>query len=82
MISIVKILKKLNINNEVKKIIYKILQKSLAPVEKRYNNINELLEDINSLKDINRGSPTSVVDLNNSNRVSKRIKFNNNLPKL
>jgi calcium-dependent protein kinase len=82
MISIVKILKKLNINNEVKKIIYTILQKSLAPVEQRYNNINKLLEDINSLKDINRGSPTSVVGLNNSNRVSKRIKPNNNLPKL
>jgi serine/threonine protein kinase len=78
-ISIVKILEKLNINNEVKRIICTILQKSLAPVEQRYNNINELLEDINSLKDINRGSPTSIVGFN---RVSKRIKFNNNLPKL
>jgi serine/threonine protein kinase len=74
MISIFKILKKLNINNEVKKIIYNILRKSLAPVEQRYNNINELLEDINSLKDINRGSPTSIVGLNNSNRVIKRMK--------
>ena len=74
MISIVKILKKLNINNEVKKIIYTILQKSLAPVEQRYNNINKLLEDINSLKDINRGSPTSVVGLNNLEHVSKKMK--------
>jgi serine/threonine protein kinase len=74
MISIVKILEKLNIDNELKEGIYNILRKSLAPVEQRYNNINELLEDIDRLKDINRGSPTSVMGLNNSIRVSKRMK--------
>ena len=74
MIGIIKILRDVNINNELKERIYTILQKSLAPVEKRYNNINELLEDINSLKGVNRGSPTSIVGLNNPNRVSKRMK--------
>lgn len=76
MSSIVKILS--NINNKLKEIIYSILQKSLAPVEQRYN-INELLDDIEKLKDINRGSPTSVIGFNSL--VGKR-KSNNNLSKL
>ena len=80
MTSIDNILEKLNINNEVKKIIYTILHKSLAPFEQRYNNINELLEDINSLKNINRRSPTSIVGFNSS--LGKRKAKNNLSPKL
>ena len=62
MIYIFTILSNININIELRKVIYTIFKKTLASVEDRYNDINELLDDIEKLKIINNESPKSVVD--------------------
>ncbi len=72
------ILSNININIELKKVIYNIFKKTLAPVEERYNDSNELLKDIEMLKIINSESPKSVVN----SSLGKRKAKNNLSPKL
>ena len=78
MIYVFTILSNINVNIELKNVIYTIFKKTLAPVEERYNDSNELLKDIEMLKIINSESPKSVVN----SSLSKRKGKNNLSPKL